>query len=255
MSAPPPFSWNSASRTDTGVLRRINEDALLERPDIGLWVVADGMGGHDAGDAASSLIIELLDGFLTCPRLSAKVEQLESRLMEVNKRLQKLSRDHGGQTIGSTVAVLLIHGTLALCLWAGDSRIYRFRDGRLEKLIQDHTLVEEMVKQGLLDPEKARKHPQANLITRAIGAMDPLYLDMEIYELEDQDIFLLCSDGLDKEVSVDEIEAAMAQTPIAELANSLVNLTLSRGARDNTTTIGLQVHKNHNPPSGQNPCG
>ncbi len=238
------FSWNSASRTDIGKVRRINEDALLERPELGLWVVADGMGGHDAGDVASQMIIDLLDSFLACPRLSAATEQLESRLIEVNQRLQKLSTERGGQTIGSTVATLYIHGRFALCLWTGDSRIYRFRNGNLEKLMQDHTLVEEMVQGGLLSREEASKHPQANLITRAVGAMDPLHVDMELYELEDQDVFLLCSDGLDKEVNENEVAAAIAKIPVTKLADELVELSLSRGARDNTTVIGLQVHDN-----------
>ncbi len=244
MSAPRPFSWSSAASSETGAVRRINEDALLERPDIGLWVVADGMGGHDAGNVASQLIVECLDDFSAGPRLGNKVERLEARLTEVNQRLRNLSTERGVQTIGSTVAVLLIHDSFALCLWAGDSRIYRFRDGRLKKLVQDHTLVEEMVQSGLLGREEADKHPQANIITRAIGAMDPVYLDMEIYELRDRDIFLLCSDGLDKEVEEDEVAAVIARTPIPELANSLTALTLSRGARDNTTVIGLQVHEN-----------
>lgn len=241
-----PFRWTSDSRTDPGLVRTHNEDAVIDRPDIGLWAVADGMGGHSAGAVASAAIVERLAGIQPQASLSQFVTAVEAAILEVNAHLRDLGRKHVRRTIGSTVAVLILFGAHGACLWAGDSRIYRLRSGKLIQLSQDHALVEDLVEQGFIARESAALHPQANLVTRAVGATDDLKVDMEIFELADHDIFLLSSDGLDKEVSEEDIagvtEECIRGTNHAPVSEALVDLALSRGARDNVTVASVFIH-------------
>jgi serine/threonine protein phosphatase PrpC len=145
-------------------------------------------------------------------------------------------------TIGSTVVVMLAHRFQVILLWAGDSRAYCLRKGRLARITQDHTQVEEMVESGLLLREDAENHPSANVITRAVGAMDELYIDIEEHEVESDDIYLLCSDGLNKELSEADIEQILTTSrDIREMGQRLIDTTLERGARDNVTLIITQA--------------
>ena len=146
------------------------------------------------------------------------------------------------QTIGSTVAALVAKGHLGVCAWAGDSRVYRCRDGSIEQVTQDHALVEELVERGVLTRDQAVGHPQGNLVTRAVGAADQLCLDLEVIELRDGDTFILCSDGLDKEVTPEEIAEVVARENDRAVSEVLVDIALSRGCRDNITVIAVDIH-------------
>ena len=241
MSDAAPFNWVSSSCTDVGMVRQINEDACLELPELGLWVVADGMGGHSAGDVASSMIVDTLGEQAAPTSLSEFVTRVEETLLEVNTRLRDIAAKKETSTVGSTVAALITYGAHGVCLWAGDSRVYRLRDLRLERVSQDHALVEELVERGVLTREQAATHPQANLVTRAVGATDVLYVDMEIFELRHGDVFVLCSDGLDKEVEEDEIAEVLMRENDQSLSDTLVDLALSRGSRDNVTVIAVEI--------------
>ena len=204
------FQWSSAMQTDVGKVRKINEDAGAAFPEKGLWVVADGMGGHDAGDFASRSIVDSLALLDNPGSLSEFVDTVDDCLKEVNRRLIDEAASRGaGTTIGSTVVVLLAHQQHCACIWAGDSRIYRLRDGSLQAVSRDHSQVMELVEQGLLLMEDAESHPAANVVTRAVGAAEDLYFDVEVQELRDGDRYLLCSDGLTKEVSEAEIRQYM----------------------------------------------
>ena len=130
--------------------------------------------------------------------------------MLFRSELREYAAREENHTIGSTVAALLARGRHGVCLWAGDSRLYRFRDGALEQITQDHALVEELVERGVLTRDQAVDHPHGNLVTRAVGAADRLFVDVEIFELREGDVFLLCSDGLEKELSEDEIAEVLA---------------------------------------------
>lgn len=222
------------------MVRQHNEDACLDRPDLGLWVVADGMGGHSAGDVASEMIVGRLGALEPGERLSHFVEQVEAELETVNSELRRLAATREAATIGSTVAALLARDDHAVCLWAGDSRIYRLRDGTLDQVTQDHALVADLVDRGVLTAEQAANHPQSNLVTRAVGAGELLKLDLEIMRLKDGDCFVLCSDGLDKEVRNEEIRR-LCMSGAADPADALVELALSRGSRDNVTVVVVQV--------------
>lgn len=241
------FSWISSARTDVGRVRKINEDACLDRSLDGLWVVADGMGGHAAGDVASRRIIEEMQIVDTRGPLSAVVTEVEARLMAVNDELRELASNNNISTIGSTFAGLAIADGFGVCMWVGDSRVYRVRYGDIEQISQDHAFVEDLVEKGILRREDAATHPQSNLVTRAVGAQEQLKLDLEIFEIQHEDTYILCSDGLDKEVSESDIaEMTMREDP-SGLGDELVTEALDRGARDNVTVVTITVRDPNQP--------
>ena len=242
MSDQSPLSWTSSGCTDVGAVRELNEDAFLERPDLGLWLVADGMGGHFAGDIASQMVVSAMDELAPPTSLSSFVEAVERRLVETNTRLREFAEREEAHTIGSTVVALLIHREHAVCLWAGDSRMYRYRNGLLEQISQDHALVEELVERGVLTPEQAIDHPHGNLVTRAVGAADKLSVDIEIMPVEAGDLFILCSDGLEKEIAEEEISVIVEQHVTTQLSHALLERALAHGARDNVTVITVAIH-------------
>ena len=237
-----PLSWTSSACSDVGAVRELNEDAYLERPDLGLWLVADGMGGHFAGDVASQMVVSTMQELEPTSSLSQFVDAVEQRLVETNRRLRDYAEREETHTIGSTVVALLIRGEHAVCLWAGDSRMYRFRDGELEQISQDHALVEELVERGVLTPEQAVDHPHGNLVTRAVGAAEQLFLDVEIIPIEAGDLFILCSDGLEKEVVEEEMSTLIGDWDAGRLSHALLERALAYGARDNVTVITVGIH-------------
>lgn len=241
MSTREAVNWTSYAASHVGTVRKVNEDACLNRPAEGVWAVADGMGGHSAGDVASRLIITALGALPAATRLSAAATAVEETLRRVNEELLTLARESDKHTIGSTVAVLVIRDHHALCIWAGDSRIYRMRKGQLEQLTQDHAMVEDMVEVGLISREEADTHPHANRITRAVGAMDELFVDMDIHGVEPGDRFLLCSDGLYKDASDQDIAKLLRRK--GDTAKASVDLALENGARDNVTVVTVNIEK------------
>lgn len=234
------ISWRSALRSDVGKRRKLNEDSGLDRPESRLWAVADGMGGHSAGDLASQMIVNSLTKVKANSSLSEHVDFVEHSILGVNNRLYELSRAQN-QTSGSTVVVMLGGDHHCVFLWAGDSRLYRVRDGRLSQLTTDHTQVEHYVEQGLISRESAADHPSGNMVTRAVGASAALFLDIDIATVIPGDRFILCSDGLDKHVRYVEIEAAMQHGEPQEIADKLIDLTLARGAGDNVTVCAVNT--------------
>jgi serine/threonine protein phosphatase PrpC len=231
--------WSSASRSHVGRVREVNEDACLELPDAGLWVVADGMGGHEDGAFASRLIVEALEKVGHHSRLSVLVDDVEDRLRDVHHQL--VNRAGENAVVGSTVAAVLVMQQFSVCLWVGDSRVYRLRNDRLEQLTQDHSYVEELVELGSLSREEAEMHPEANVITRAVGAGEELCLDVRMEEVRSSDLYLICTDGLYKQVSDQEIAAQMQSADCYLICDSLVNLALNRGAEDNVTVVAIAI--------------
>ena len=230
--------WNSRAISHVGAVRKNNEDSYLHRPDIGLWAVADGMGGHAAGDVASQTVVECLSQISANGKLSAMIDATEDKLLEANRRLLALAMDKHQRTIGSTAVALLARGKHVACLWAGDSRVYRIRGKKVERMTQDHAMVEDLVSSGLMSRDEAVSHPQANRITRAIGAMPGLFVDVELFEVMPGDIYVLCSDGLYKELS--DIEIAKTLNGDEQAVDALINLALERRARDNVTAIAVR---------------
>lgn len=240
------FRWNSSSRTDRGRRRPTNEDAVLDRPECGLWVVADGMGGHTRGDLASQYVLEAFDEIGSSRRLPELVAKARLRIHQANERIYLEARGMGeGTTMGCTVAVLLASRREFACLWVGDSRVYRFRGGRLEQLTRDHSLVQELVDRGEVAPEQAMEHPAARRITRAVGALPSVRVDQVRGELRDGDRFLVCSDGLPLELSADEISSVLSRFDHDAAVARLIAMSLERGARDNLAIAVVEFEEHY----------
>jgi serine/threonine protein phosphatase PrpC len=231
----PGMQLQSAVRSHVGHVRELNEDACLVRPDLGIWAVADGMGGHERGDYASSLIIGELGRVRRPTSARELLYSVDESLARCNQAL--LERAGNGELSGSTIVALLIFEQNFAAIWAGDSRLYRYRDGRLEQLTRDHSYVQELVERGELLPEQARHHPLANRITRAIGADRQLRLDVIDGRLEPGDRFLLCSDGLTGMVDDAAIAAVLAEADPEVAAERLIAAALAAGGSDNVSAI------------------
>ena len=236
----PSLNFESATRTEVGKIRRLNEDACLAHPSAGLWTVADGMGGHSAGDLASQMIVNALQKIKPQQQLSELVDFVEHSILGVNDRLYELGEAQN-QTSGSTIVVLLAIGHHCAFMWAGDSRLYRFRDDQLTQLTTDHTQAETYIEQGLIERDQARDHPSGNMVTRAVGASKELFLDIDMASLLSGDRYILCSDGLDKHVMDNEIAAEVSHGKPNEVVDRLIDLTLERGASDNVTICVVDV--------------
>jgi serine/threonine-protein phosphatase Stp1 len=231
----------SSAVSHVGKVRRVNEDSCLDRGDIGLWAVADGVGGAHAGDRASGLIVEALDKIGPPSTAIGFLTQVRDSLHAVNQLLRLEAETLGGKTIASTVVVLLFFGQHYACAWAGDSRLYLLRNGRLRQISRDHSEVQELVDAGEISAAEARYHPRGNLITRAVGAHDELVLEMVQDQLRPDDVFLLCSDGLTKPVDEADIERLMIGRSPDEATRVLTEAALAGGAPDNVTTVAVKV--------------
>ena len=236
------LSWSSFGITDIGKARKHNEDSLLNRPEIGLWVVADGMGGHEGGGVASQIIVSTLGKIHGGIALDRFIDHIEDGLLKVNKRLiAKASESEKIITIGSTVVGMIAYDKFCTFFWAGDSRLYRLRNGCLRQMTTDHSQVEVYIEQGLICRQEAETHPHGNMITRAVGAADDLYIDFDIQEMRSGDRYMLCSDGLTKHIGDLELEKMLSKGTVEESCKELIALTLERGAGDNVTTIVIDV--------------
>jgi serine/threonine protein phosphatase PrpC len=229
----------AGAATHVGKVRRQNEDSYLVATARGLWAVADGMGGHAAGEIASRTVVEELNSIAAPATLAELLASCEQRMISANSRLKKLG-DERGALIGTTVAVLLIFDSHYVGVWSGDSRIYRIREHRIEQISVDHTEVQELVSEGKLTAEEARVWPRRNVITRAIGVSDRPELEIKGGTLEPGDIFVICSDGLTTHVEDDEIRALASEHPPQKACDLLVRLTLDRGAVDNVTVVTVR---------------
>jgi len=235
------FRWTSASRSHPGRVRKVNEDACLEQSEHRLWAVADGMGGHTLGEFASGLAVQGLTDLPAAGDLEQRVNGALNRLEEVNDRLRAEALRREVPLIGTTIAVLLAAGSLCSCLWAGDSRIYLYRGGRLRQLTRDHSHLEAARSQHVSRSDETLARPKANLITRALGAEDILEIDRVNVELIDGDIFLLCTDGLSNEVSEVSIKQALLPGICSVACDALVDMALDRDARDNITAVVVRA--------------
>jgi len=230
--------WQAAMLTNSGNVREYNEDSGLVKTQNQLWVVADGMGGHEAGDVASKMITQTLDNIVPSNDFTQYLDQVDDALISVNQQLRVLARDkYNGRTIGSTVVAMIAHSHYIAYLWVGDSRIYRVRNRQITQLTRDHSEVQNMVDQGLLNAEEAELHPAANVITRAIGASDNLYLSVGIEETENEDIYILCSDGLYRDISDAELLQLSESEDVSTICENMMRVALSREAKDNVTVI------------------
>ncbi|UVL19084.1 protein phosphatase 2C domain-containing protein [Pseudomonas sp. B21-023] len=235
------MQFTAASYSHVGMVRKINEDACLELTWAGLWAVADGMGGHAAGDYVSSLAMDSLRSLPMLDSLDDFSGEVRDGLAWVNGIVREETARRGVAMMGSTVVVLAARGDQAIGLWAGDSRLYRLRDGRIERLSHDHSYVQELQDSGLLNEAEARVHPRGNIVTRAIGVEDHLELQAVALQVQPGDTYLLCSDGLNKTAEDHEIAEVLGHADPYEVVRSLVHLGLTRGAPDNITAVVVKA--------------
>ena len=235
--------WRSAAGTDPGKVRARNEDAVLDCPELGLWAVADGMGGHRAGDIASQLIVDSL-GELTQPQtFDQRLEAVRQCLHWLNRRMGQeltVSDQQVDSLMGSTVVALLLEGKRAACVWAGDSRCYLWRGQQLYQLSRDHSLQQQLMDEQHLSFEEALAHPGSRALTRAIGASEHLNLSVVEPEVLPDDVFLLCSDGLYQGLSHRELGQALSLiSPQVALAR-LFDGVLRGAACDNVSAVVIR---------------
>lgn len=243
--------------TDIGRRRSLNEDTMLMEGDIGLFVVADGMGGHAAGEIASSESVEaILSMFYKDREL---LDRFRESVSQPDTEIRKLCRlmessiqfacyhvhglaevDEAKSGMGTTISALLIAGQVGLTGQVGDSRVYYVRGDRAHQLTEDHTLVNWQVKEGLITEEQARSARNRNVITRAVGSREYVQVDLQIFPVGSQDRFMLCSDGLHEYVRKEEIPGIVSGDP-ETACKRLIGLANERGGKDNVTCIVVEI--------------
>ncbi|HTK57724.1 MAG TPA: PP2C family serine/threonine-protein phosphatase [Sphingomicrobium sp.] len=220
----------------------MNEDSLLVRTERGLWAVADGMGGHEAGDVASAKVTEALLGLPIVYGLDALVDSAIAALQSVNRDLIELAGSTDVErSIGSTVVGLAMAGNRYTCFWAGDSRAYLLRAGQVSQLSRDHSLVQSLMDAGMLSPAEAVDHPNANIITRAVGVAPDLQVETVGGEIFVGDQFVLASDGVTRLIDDQELAEELGTGTMEEAADRLIEMVLARGAPDNATLVIVKV--------------
>ncbi len=225
--------WTSFGITHMGHIRDHNEDAFLALPEQRLWIAADGMGGHTAGDFASRLIIDHFSNFKALPLTGRSIEKIRQILEKINQELWSKGQLMGNTIIGSTVAILLSSEHHIASIWSGDSRIYRLRDGIFKQISRDHS-DEEEIESGMDDSARSIF---TNAVTQAIGAAEDLQVEMEIRENRPGDTYLLCSDGLNKELSDQQIATILQENDVETAGQILLREALDNYGRDNITVV------------------
>jgi protein phosphatase/serine/threonine-protein phosphatase Stp1 len=233
--------FRSWSTTHNGAVRTHNEDRYVDRPALGLWAVADGAGGHQAGEVASGMIAETLDAIPDGLPPADLLMEVRNRIGATHTALCEEAARRGPHTvIASTIVVLIARDSYFACLWAGDSRVYLLRDGAMTQITRDHSLVQELVEQGAIRPEEAEGHPHANIITRAVGAeAEGFELDKVSGPILPGDIFLLCSDGLCKTLPDAEIARMLAAGASEKVTDTMIAEALARQVNDNVTAVSV----------------
>jgi len=229
------FRYNA--KTHVGHKRKINEDAILAVPDQHIWLVSDGMGGHAAGDFASRLVVDTVAMLPDDLEPAEKMQALRGAIQQAHQIIVAEAEARGTGTIGATVVAMMIANSHFVAFWAGDSRLYRLRDGKIEMLTTDHSIVAELVLSGEMSWDEAEQHPQSNAITRAVGVGDTLELDKIRGEIEPGDRFLLCSDGLSKYATFGILQDVLNSAPIETVSDILIKIALDGGGQDNISVI------------------
>ncbi|MEL6479424.1 MAG: protein phosphatase 2C domain-containing protein [Pseudomonadota bacterium] len=230
-----------SARTHVGLVRSVNEDSVLAIPELGIWVVSDGMGGHAGGDFASQSVTEALAMIPLDLDPASTMHAARDALHAAHLNIREEAARQGGATIGATAVVLVLAGEHFVCLWVGDSRLYRLRGGRVEMLSSDHSVVGEMVEEGRLTWAEAELHPQANQITRAVGVGEELMIDKRRGDVLPGDRFLLCSDGLTKYAGEPTLEHFLVNSPIETVADGLLQVALDGGGADNISVVVVET--------------
>lgn len=236
------FRFETGAGTDVGKVRKRNEDNYFVEPSLGIWAVADGMGGHEAGDRASETVVNALSTTGRATSAPDLLSRVQDRLLVAHDKMKELQAVRSA-LVGATVVALLVYERFYACVWSGDSRLYRIRSRKIEQLSSDHSEVQELVDNGVLTKAEAQTWSGRNAITRAVGVHDELEVEVLHGDLRHNDTFVLCSDGLTNHVSDAEI-LSVAQSNHAEAAcGKLIHLALERGGEDNITVIVVRCRE------------
>jgi protein phosphatase len=245
------------SISDVGKKRKGNEDSYLVNAEQDLFVVADGMGGHAAGEVASRVAVDAINEFvlltsgddeITWPfgldeSISYDGNRLKTAIRFANRKVLEATRERTEyEGMATTVAAVLVDGTSANIGHVGDSRVYLVRDGRIEQLTSDHSWVNEQIESGVISADQARSHPLRNVVTRALGGKPDLQVDMQVHRIEPGDVLLLCSDGLTTMITDEDIARLVADAgaDLEKAARALVAAANTRGGEDNITVLLLR---------------
>ncbi|HKE93043.1 MAG TPA: protein phosphatase 2C domain-containing protein [Povalibacter sp.] len=229
----------SAALTHAGKVRASNQDAFVDRADARVWAVADGMGGHMHGDVASRMACEALADLLPGKTLDTTIDEVQRRMGHVNAKLYAAAvRPKDPVQSGSTLVVFVVKRTACAVLWAGDSRLYRLRHRQLLQMTTDHTFAAQIAPQ--LPPDK-RPTEEDHSIMRAVGGEDTLQLDVRRDRVRLGDRYLLCSDGLTRELTAEQISALLGEGDVTQAAQALLDAALAAGARDNVTVVVIEA--------------
>lgn len=241
-------------RTDTGMVRDHNEDSFVIVPEMGVAILADGMGGHLAGEVASAMAIDqvtqyLMDALNTRTGIAARdgtpdADVLVEAVKNANAAIHQASVDRPEQSgMGTTIVAALFHDDRLTVAHVGDSRLYRYRDGQLTQITEDHSMVQELLRRGLISPEEARTSANRNLVTRALG-VDPLVqVDVNEHQFQSGDLYLLCSDGLNDVLSDEDIVATLARhdSDMEAATKNLIEEVNARGGPDNVSIVMIRT--------------
>lgn len=236
-------------QTHVGKVRKANEDAVIALPEINLWAVSDGMGGHRNGAFASQTVTEALAALPPGLRGGELMLAAREAVLAAHRTIQDESVRHGGATIGATVVVLILSNGHFACLWAGDSRLYLLGEDGLRRVSRDHSLVADLVEAGRLTDEEAERHPHSNVITRAVGVGETLEIDKRSGIVAPGDRFLLCSDGLTKYADDTCLEHILSTEPIETVANRLLGVAMDGGGADNISVIVVEIPRDSGHPA------
>jgi serine/threonine protein phosphatase PrpC len=248
------------ARSDIGRKRKGNEDALFLNPDQRLYVVADGMGGHAAGEVASRVAVDAINEFVTLTggneeitwpfglddSISYEGNRLKTAIRHANRRVLEATRESAEyEGMATTVAAVLVDGDTANIAHVGDSRIYLWSSGLISQLTSDHSWVNEQIQSGVISVEQARNHPLRNVVTRALGGRSDLLVDIQSRRMDHGDVLLLCSDGLTTMIGDEEIARILVEAggDVARAATALVQEANDRGGEDNITVVLLKFEE------------
>lgn len=226
-----------SSATHIGNVRSVNEDSILSLPEQRIWLVSDGMGGHESGDFASQTVAATVASVAVGLAPAEAMHALRDALLASHDIIRAETARRNGAIIGATVVALLVANNHFVAFWVGDSRLYRFRDGGIELLTSDHSLAGDLVRAGAMSWRDAEGHPHANAITRAVGVGEVLELDKIRGDIRRGDRFLLCSDGLTKYADFDDLRAIVTGTPLEILCARLIQTALDGGGADNISVV------------------
>lgn len=234
----------SFGKSDIGLVRLNNEDIWAQIPELGCYLLADGMGGHNAGEVAASETVLFLSGalrkaFAHSPSGGEWTQIVDKAIREANEWVYRLSEeDPAKQGMGTTLCLLLFSGKEAICAHVGDSRIYRIRKGRILQLTRDHSLRHDLIEKGELDESLGSSFPFKNVITRAIGTQKAVEPEIDIETVEPGDLYLLCSDGLTDPMNEEQILSVIQRSEtIKDAGDELITEAKERGSQDNITVL------------------